>query len=196
MKKRQRILLVFSVSVALICGFFSLFSLYLRKATIQLNGFAVDSAERLYIGKEGRIEVYDDGALQYTVSPRTDRAYAFTITDRDVLIVSTVEDVYEMDLTGQTVYREYEDPSFEIYKRLQGIDTFTSANGNTYTLKNQHLRYAFVKNDTQTVYVMPLYDFIVKITFFVGVFLGFADGIFVLLHLDVIVPMIRRQFGG
>ncbi|MCR5781939.1 MAG: hypothetical protein K6G90_04290, partial [Clostridia bacterium] len=93
----------------------------------------------------------------------------------------------------QTVYREYEDPLFEVYKGLKDVEAFTSVNGNTYTLTNQYLRYVFIKNGNQTVYKMPLYDFIVKIAFFVGAFLGFADGIFILFHLDVI-ESIRGRF--
>ena len=194
MKVYKKIILFLSVAVTVLSIFFCLFSLYWNKVTIQLNGFAVDSKERLYIGKSERIEVYDNGILQYTINPRTGRGYTFTITERDVLIVNTGDYIYEMDLMGEKVYRKYSDRSDNKYDGLGDIIEIFTENGNTYTLKNKYLRYKFVKNGEQTVYEMPLYDFIVKIAFFSAVILSFFSALFFLFNLDEILPAIKRWF--
>ena len=50
------------------------------------EGFALDSNENLYLGEYGKINVYKEGSLLYSVDAHTSRTYAFTIQNDEILI--------------------------------------------------------------------------------------------------------------
>ena len=69
-------------------------------ATLSISGFAVDSSDRLYVGMQKEICVYENGTIIDRLSPHTSRTYIFTITEDDTILLSTSTTIYVMDLKG------------------------------------------------------------------------------------------------
>ena len=67
--------IVISVLVSFISG----------SAISEYMGFAVDSSERLYVGTNAGIEVYENGVKVKTIDPPSSRSYAFTIEDEKII---------------------------------------------------------------------------------------------------------------
>ena len=79
----------FSIISLLVLFFVMLISILLigsGTVVTSYEGFALDSNENLYLGVYGKINVYKDGSLLYSVDAHTLRAYAFTIQDDKILI--------------------------------------------------------------------------------------------------------------
>ena len=97
------------------------------------EGFALDSDENLYLGEYGKINVYKEGSLLYSVDAHTSRAYAFTIQNDEILI-STAETVYITDLNGNVI-SSYEDEDTSLFNKLKKDKNSFSLNGNTYKIQ-------------------------------------------------------------
>ena len=97
------------------------------------EGFALDSNENLYLGEYGKINVYKEGSLLYSVDAHTSRAYAFTIQNDEILI-STAETVYITDLNGNVI-SSYEDEDTSRFNKLKKDKNSFSLNGNTYKIQ-------------------------------------------------------------
>lgn len=89
MKNRKKTVVVFLLIMCPIV-IFALVSFISGKAISQYVGFAVDSSERLYVGTNAGIEVYENGVKVKTIEPPSSRSYVFTIEDEK--IVSSVGD--------------------------------------------------------------------------------------------------------
>lgn len=70
--------------------------------TLSFYGFALDSQNLLYVGRDNVIEVYKGNEKVFDINPKTSRAYAFTIND-DIIVLSTSEFVYKIDLSGNVI---------------------------------------------------------------------------------------------
>lgn len=135
-------------------------------ATIFIDSYAVDSNDRLYVGKEGKIDVYDNGNFQYSIDSRTSKSCAFTINEDDCIVLSTASHIYILTLQGEEL-SVYEDPGSSMYARLQiGKRTFHSKNGDTYKRVCFWGRTKIIKNNEQIVYQMDFLSFTVKILIF------------------------------
>ena len=64
---------------------FVLVSFISGKAISEYVGFAVDSSERLYVGTNAGIEVYENGVRIKTINPPSSRSYVFTIEDEKIV---------------------------------------------------------------------------------------------------------------
>lgn len=161
MKAMYRHLAIFSIPMAcvvLLC----LLLLITGTVTPFISGFAVDKNDRIYVGEQTEISVYENGTLIRTINPQTSRAFAFTIEDDQILLSATTT-VYTMDLDGN-ILDAREDPGANTYNQLQyNKRKYVSHNGDTYKLKSQIGWTRIVKNDTQTVYRISLLSFLVKI---------------------------------
>lgn len=125
------------------------------------EGFALDSNENLYLGEYGKINVYKEGSLLYSVDAHTSRAYAFTIQNDEILI-STAETVYITDLSGNVI-NSYKDTDTSLFNELKSNKDSFSLNGSTYKMQKNFGRRRIVKDDGKVIYQMPLLDYIVKI---------------------------------
>lgn len=125
------------------------------------EGFALDSNENLYLGEYGKINVYKEGSLLYSVDAHTSRAYAFTIQNDEILI-STAETVYITDLSGNVI-NSYKDTDTSLFNELKSNKDSFSLNGSTYKMQKNFGRSRIVKDDGKVIYQMPLLDYIVKI---------------------------------
>lgn len=130
------------------------------KVSTSLNNFAIDSHDRVYVGKKYLIEVYENGDLVNTINPLTSRTYAFTILDDDVILLSTSSVEYLMDMDGHVISSR-EDVGTSTYNKIKNNKEFIAKSGEVYELKNHFGRYSIV-SDENIIYCMPTFDYIIK----------------------------------
>ena len=102
-------------------------------STGELEGFAVDSYENIYIGKLGIITVYQNGKAVDSFSPPTSRAYRFYV-ENDMLIIGCAFDGLGglFDLSGNCI--SYGVISYEEVRRNASNKTTYVVNDNAYSL--------------------------------------------------------------
>ena len=131
-------------------------------ANLFIDSFAIDSYDRLYIGKAGKIDVYENGNFQYSIDICASENYAFTITDDNHIILATLHNVYTLTLQGDEVSVS-DDPSSDMYDKLKSKNhIFQTQNGNTYKRVCYLGRTKILKNDHDVVYRIDLMSFVVK----------------------------------
>lgn len=133
--------------------------------SLTLCGFGVDSSGKLYIGKESKIEVYENRELLYSIEPMTSRGYEFTVQKDDTLLLSTASVVYTLDLHGN-VLSQTEDVGTHTFNELQHKRTFVTSSGDNYVLRFNwgRTKIVCIHNDTTiTVYEMPGFDYVIKL---------------------------------
>ena len=91
-----------------LCGYISL----------SFCGYGVDSAGRLYIGKDHEIEVIDNGEVVGTIQRFTDRGYAFAVLEDDTILISTSTTVYKLDVSGTVILEEWPDGNSRTFHEL------------------------------------------------------------------------------
>ncbi len=135
-------------------------------ASEEFHGFAVDGDGRVYVGKDEKIEVFQNGELVNKLKDHAYKNYVFTLRDDGTLLITNVDKVYITDLEGNTL-SEYEDTVSHTHNTLNRAKyKFTSADGKEYTVKNRYLRYKIVDGSGNVLYEMPVQDLVVKILFF------------------------------
>lgn len=152
---------IVTVFLTMLIMFFSLLLVLILvasgKVTLFLKGFAVDSAERLYIGKEYWVEVYEQGVLIDRIGPQRSRDYSFTIED-DTLLLADGNDIYSMDLQGAELDVQPDHGSRGLISFRQGMEEFTDHNGHHYSINRVLGYYWITRSDNAVVYTMPLLD--------------------------------------
>ncbi len=157
-------------------------------ASLSISGFAVDDSDRLYIGASKEIRVYEDGKQIGSISPHTSRAYIFTITDGDTILLSTSTTVYRMDLDGN-VLETKDDAGADTYNQLSYRKRrFVSENGDTYEIASKLGRTAIIKNKNTVVYQMDALSYAVKLLVIICFLAMFGFAIHALLQ--------RKKEGG
>ena len=167
MMKIPRLLIVYVLIIWPIIMFF-LFMIITGKVCVSYEGFAVDNEFNLYLGKDYAIEVLNEkGEVLRKISPFTSRGYKFTVTTDNTIIISTGEYLYTTDLLGNLIDKktisDYTDDKLNNINRHE----FTTSNGTVYIMKNFLLRthiYRLEGSQKVTVYKMPIFDYIVKLS--------------------------------
>ncbi len=147
-------------------------------------GFALDSAERLYVGKNTGIEVYENGNKIRTISPPSSRAYVFTVSD-DKIVSSVGNMIYVMNLEGEIIEKRAE--SYDTYREMdRNSKRFVSESGNEYISKSCLGYYRIMRSDGVCVYSMPVLDYIVNVV------VSFAVGLSYLIFATTMLIKTRR----
>lgn len=120
------------------------------KASLSLFGFAVDRADRVYVGVQNEIRVYEDGKIVNTITPQSSRNYAFTIRD-DLILLSTSTNIYWMDLDGNILKTEQDFGASTFNDLYWNKWKFISENGDEYRLTGIFVT-RIIKNRSETVY--------------------------------------------
>ncbi|MBQ5994885.1 MAG: hypothetical protein IJL63_03385 [Clostridia bacterium] len=135
-------------------------------ASAEFHGFAVDGDGRIYVGKDEKIEVFQNGGLVNKLKDHAYKNYVFTMQDDGTLLITNSDKLYITDLEGNTL-SEYEDTFSHTYNALNRAKyKFASADGKEYSVKNRYLRYKIVDGSGNVLYKMPVPDLIFKILFF------------------------------
>ena len=161
MNRMMKLLLIFCIILCSIV-FPCLYLIISGSANLFVDSFAVDSYDKLYIGKAGKIDVYDNGSFQYSIDICAAENYAFTITDDNHIILATLHSVYTLTLQGDEIAVS-DDPYSDMYDKLKSTNhIFQTQNGNTYKRVCYLGRSKIIKNDHDVVYRIDLMSFVVK----------------------------------
>ena len=134
------------------------------------DGVAVDSDKNLYLGKGSVIQVFSPSGEEIrNLSSMTSRGYSFTITEDNLILLDTGSDVYTMDIYGNIIQKSDStgESIFSKYRYTNKYSYITS-DGTQYIMKNILFRTKICKvmnGKYEQVYIMPIYDFIVKMSF-------------------------------
>ena len=122
--------------------------------SLSYSGIAVDDAGRLYLGRGGRIEVYEDGQRSDVITPHADKSFVFTIREGQ-LVLSTGKVVTTLDLQGNTIDSKTDEDG-AVYKELKPLRrSFTAADGAVYTLRHEMLAAQVTAEDGAVLYSEP-----------------------------------------
>lgn len=148
------------------------------RVAMRYVGFALDSAERLYVGKDTGIEVYENGNKIRTISPPSSRDYVFTVSDDKIVssvVTSAGNMIYVMNLEGEIIEKRAE--SYGTYREMdRNSKRFVSESGNEYISSSYLGYYRIMRSDGVCVYSMPVLDYIVNVAFIVVVLGGLIIG--------------------
>lgn len=127
------------------------------------------TATKTYIGNGSVIQVLSpDGKEIRSLNPITSKGYEFTIIDGDLIFVDTGSTVYTMDLYGDIIQKSGSaGKSGTIFSNYNKFGC-TASDGTKYIMKNIFFRTKIceVSNGKyKQVYIMPIYDFIAKLSF-------------------------------
>lgn len=166
-KKMERIFLTTAIVglVGFICGLL----IICGSATPFIQCFSVDQQGRVYVGFDGKIEVFGNGEYIESFSPKTSRAYVFTILEDDTILLSTPSVVYSMDLHGNVLDSWKEDGTDTFYQLEYQKKQFTSLDGSHYRLKGSLGWTRIVKDGTNVVYRIPVFSFAIKLILYIWV---------------------------
>ena len=163
MKPRTIMRMALSVSILGTLTFICIILLCTETVSIFVECYSVDSSGCLYVGKYGKICVYEGKSEIRTFSAKTDAGYHFTVTEQDTILLSSGSHVYEMDLQGNVISKQ-NDLSSEMYYKLRGYDrSFDAPDGNQYSLRGEWGWTRIIKNGEEVVYKISTLSFIVKI---------------------------------
>ena len=151
--KFRRLVRALAIPAAVIFAL-SIVAMVTGTMALSYSGVAADDAGRLYLGRGGRIEVYEAGQKVDTIVPHADKSFVFTVRDGQ-LVLSTGKTVITLDLQGNAVDQQ-EDKDGAVYQELKPLRRgFTAADGTTYTLRREMLATQVVTGDNQVVYSEP-----------------------------------------
>lgn len=127
------------------------------QVTVSIKGFAVDPDNNLYIGKEHNIDVYKNNQIINSI-PIKYTDYAFTIKDGPEILLSANNYTYHLDLQGNEISKEKDT---QTYSELCRINNYVTENGDTYKKSNLFGYTRIIRNNFETVYLMPVFDYVI-----------------------------------
>ena len=143
---------------------------------LSYSGVAVDDAGRLYLGRGGKIEVYEARERVDTITPHLDKSFVFTIRDGQ-LVLSTGKVAATLDLQGNAIDSRT-DEGGTVYKELKPLRrSFAAADGTVYTLRHEILAAQVTADDGTVLYSEPGWANVLKpLLALAGLYVIFAAG--------------------
>ena len=181
MSKQIRVLAAFVIPHVCVL-FFCLIMILSNLAIPFINGFAVDSTGRVYVGEMNSIRVMHDRKTLDSIWMGSS-TYTFTIDSNDHILAAYPTCYDLMDREGN-ILKTIEDPHATMYSQLQRNDhRFLTENGDRYK-KTEILGWIrIVKNDSEVVYSISLFSYIVKFLMYLCGLSMFINGVWVIYHL-------------
>ena len=144
--------------------------------SLSYSGVAADDAGRLYLGRGGRIEVYEAGQNVETIKPDVNKSFIFTLQDGQ-LVLSTGKEVTTLDLQGNVIESKT-DEGKAVYQQLKSQrHSFTAADGTVYTLRHEMLAAQVTTGDGTVLYSEPGWANALKpLLLLAGLYVIFAAG--------------------
>ena len=173
--KFRRLVRALAIPAAVIFAL-SIIAMVMGTMALSYSGVAADDAGRLYLGRGGSIEVYENGQKVDTIKPRADKSFVFTVRDGQ-LVLSTGKTVTTLDLLGNAVSQQ-EDKDGAVYKELKPLrHRFTAADGTEYTLRHEMLAAQVVTDSGSVAFSEPGWANILKpLLALAGLYVIFAAG--------------------
>lgn len=145
--------IVISRAVFALCFFL----VFLDLLSVTFNGFGVDSAGRLYVGRGQHIEVWENGEQVDNIRKGTSRGHAFTVLEDDTILIASGNNVWIMDLEGTTFLESWEEENKETYETLSDQRIFTTVTGERYIAGSAYGRLTILQGET-VIYQEPLWE--------------------------------------
>ena len=144
--------------------------------SLSYSGVAADDAGRLYLGRGGRIEVYEAGQNVETIKPDVNKSFIFTLQDGQ-LVLSTGKEVTTLDLQGNVIESKTDEEK-SVYQQLKSQrHSFTAADGTVYTLRHEMLAAQVTTGDGTVLYSEPGWANALKpLLLLAGLYVIFAAG--------------------
>ena len=144
--------------------------------SLSYSGIAVDEAGRLYLGRGGKIEVYDDGTVVQTIKPPVEKSFFFTLRDGTILL-STGKETTTLDMDG-VLLETAEDTEGALYAALKAQKHIcTAPDGTVYTLQREMLATQVTAEDGTVLYSEPVWANALKpLLALAGLYVIFAAG--------------------
>lgn len=153
----------------------SVIAMVTGRMALSYEGIAADDAGRLYLGRGGKIEVYEAGQKVSTITPHVDKSFLFTV--RDGQLLSTGKTVAALDLQGNEVEQQTDEDG-ALYKELKAQRrSFAAADGTVYTLRHEMLAAQVVTDSGSVVFHEPGWANVLKpLLALAGLYVIFAAG--------------------
>ena len=150
------------------------------RMALSYEGIAADDAGRLYLGRGGKIEVYEAGQKVSAITPHVDKSFLFTVREGQLLL-STGKTVVTLDLQGNEVEQQTDEDG-ALYKELKAQRrSFAAADGTAYTLRHEMLAAQVVTDSGSVVFHEPGWANVLKpLLALAGLYVIFAAGYIVL----------------
>lgn len=178
-EKRNSIFIVIAC-VSVLGLLFCFGCMLMGDVNLSIDCFAVDSTERVYVGLDSKICVYEEQQLLYTIrefkglGDITVKASIFTITPDDTLKMATGGYVIFMDLDGNVQEIQLDNADSSVFTQMESKkNKFVSSDGDVYTKRHALGRTFIQKNDGEIVYQISVFSFVVKLLLIVSI-LGFV----------------------
>lgn len=154
----------------------SVIAMVTGRMALSYEGIAADDAGRLYLGRGGKIEVYEAGQKVSTITPHVDKSFLFTVRDGQLLL-STGKNVAALDLQGNEVEQQTDEDG-ALYKELKAQRrSFAAADGTVYTLRHEMLAAQVVTDSGSVVFSEPGWANVLKpLLALAGLYVIFAAG--------------------
>ena len=154
----------------------SVIAMVTGRMALSYEGIAADDAGRLYLGRGGKIEVYEAGQKVSAITPHVDKSFLFTVRDGQLLL-STGKTVVTLDLQGNEVEQQADEDG-ALYKELKAQRrSFTAADGTVYTLRHEMLAAQVVTDSGSVVFSEPGWANVLKpLLALAGLYVIFAAG--------------------
>jgi len=146
------------VSITGICLLFMLANI----VYLDWHGFGADHLGQVYIGKPGRIEVYNHNSLVSIIPIQPYRTYAFTTRDGESFQLSTASTIYTLDIYGNELESE-DDKGCDTYEALRENKQVILPNGQKVIKEAPFLHTRIVNENGDILYQMPLLDYIIQL---------------------------------
>lgn len=117
--------------------------------TLSFYGFALDSQNLLYVGRDNAIEVYKGDEKVFDINPKTS------------------EFVYKIDLSGNVIEKS-KDVYSKTYTDIEKSKKRFKTDNNEYFLKNNFGRYKIIDNNKNVLYELNAKEFSVKLLFIIS----------------------------
>lgn len=173
--KFRRIVRFLAIGAALIFVL-SIAAMASGSMSLSYGGMAVDEEGRLYLGRGGKIEVYEDGAVVQTIKPPVEKSFFFTLQDGTILL-STGKETTTLDMDG-ALLETAEDTEGALYASLKAQKhSFTAPDGTVYTLRHEMLAAQVTTEDGTVLYAEPAWANALKpLLALAGLYVIFAAG--------------------
>lgn len=153
----------------------SVIAMVTGRMALSYEGIAADDAGRLYLGRGGKIEVYEAGQKVSAITPHVDKSFLFTVRDGQLLL-STGKTVAALDLQGNEVEQQTDEDG-ALYKELKAQRRSFAADGTVYTLRHEMLAAQVVTDSGSVVFHEPGWANVLKpLLALAGLYVIFAAG--------------------
>ena len=128
----------------------------------QVECFAVDSTGRVFIGKKGKIDIYDNNFLVDTVELPISHSYIIKLEEDNIIQILKNSDIYYIDLSRKNINKEIFTPQIDMY--FQDADTYIDEKGDIYEYVDTiFTRKKIIKNGHDAIFVESRFNQVASI---------------------------------